>query len=92
MPTGCAFPIHAIPHVQLPTDITRTRLKRCGSIMVKTIFNIPHILIVRGKRSRIWSLPKGCINDNETEIECAQRETLEEAGVNVDITSTTYGS
>ena len=84
-------PIHTIPHIQHPSGSeapkVSTRLKRCGTIMVKLIFNVPHVLIVRGKRSRIWSLPKGCINDNETEIECAKRETLEEAGVAVDITS-----
>jgi bis(5'-nucleosidyl)-tetraphosphatase len=63
------------------------RLKRCGIICVRYIFNVPHLLIVRGKRSHIWSLPKGCINQNETEIECAQRETLEETGLNINITS-----
>lgn len=63
------------------------RLKRCGIICIRNIFNVPHVLIVRGKRSHIWSLPKGCINQNETEIECAQRETMEETGLNINITS-----
>jgi bis(5'-nucleosidyl)-tetraphosphatase len=72
----------AIPHSPPQDPI---RLKRCGIICVKTIFNIPHVLLVRGKRSKIWSLPKGCIDDEETEVECAQREMLEETGVNVSI-------
>lgn len=61
------------------------RLKRCGTICVKYIFDAAHILVVRGKKSQIWSLPKGCINDGETELQCAQRETQEEAGLNLDL-------
>lgn len=61
------------------------RLKRCGTICIKYIFDVAHILIVRGKRSRIWSLPKGCINEGESENLCAQRETLEESGLFVDL-------
>ncbi len=61
------------------------RLKRCGTICVKYIFDAAHILVVRGKRSQIWSLPKGCIDAGETELQCAQRETLEEAGLNLDL-------
>jgi ADP-ribose pyrophosphatase YjhB (NUDIX family) len=62
------------------------RVKRCGIICVKYIFGVAHLLIVRGKKSHIWSLPKGCINEGESEIECAQRETLEESGLLIDIT------
>ncbi len=61
------------------------RLKRCGTICVKYIFDVPHLLLVRGKRSKIWSLPKGCIDEGETELDCAYRETLEEAGIHVDL-------
>ena len=63
------------------------RIKRCGTICIKYIFGVPHMLVVRGKQSHIWSLPKGCININETEVECAQRETLEETGLNIQIKS-----
>lgn len=62
------------------------RIKRCGIICIKYIFNVAHVLIVRGKRSHIWSLPKGCINEGESEIACAIRETLEESGLFVDLT------
>lgn len=61
------------------------RIKRCGCICVKYIFGAAHVLVVRGKRSRIWSLPKGCINEGESEIDCAQRETLEETGLAVEL-------
>jgi ADP-ribose pyrophosphatase YjhB (NUDIX family) len=68
-----------------PTLFISKRLKRCGTICVKNIFNIPHVLVVRGKRSKIWSLPKGCINEGESEQQCAERETLEETGIHVEI-------
>lgn len=61
------------------------RLKRCGTICVKYIFDVPHVLLVRGKKSHIWSLPKGCINDGESEMACAVRETLEETGISVEL-------
>jgi len=64
----------------------KTRLKRCGVICVKFIFDVPHLLVVRGAVSHIWSLPKGCINEGETELECAIRETLEETGLKLDLT------
>jgi len=71
---------------QLASYIPRPpRLKRCGIICVKNIFNVPHLLVVRGKKSKIWSLPKGCINEGETEAHCAQRETFEETGLHLDI-------
>ena len=57
------------------------RTKRCGTICIKYIFNVPHMLLVRGKRTKIWSLPKGCINEGESEYVCAQRETFEESGL-----------
>ncbi len=65
----------------------QTRLKRCGTICVRNIFNVPHVLVVRGKKSRIWSLPKGCMNTGENEIQCAQRETAEEAGLFLDLSA-----
>ena len=67
---------------------TNRRVRRCGTICVKIIFNTVHLLVVRGKRSHIWSLPKGCIQDGEQEWRCAQRETQEETGLWVNIVPT----
>ena len=39
------------------------------------------ILLVRGRSSGIWSLPKGHLKGNELPHECATRELYEEAGV-----------
>ncbi|NBR60883.1 MAG: NUDIX hydrolase [Actinobacteria bacterium] len=39
------------------------------------------ILLVRGKRTGKWSLPKGHIENEETPEECAKREMSEETGI-----------
>jgi ADP-ribose pyrophosphatase YjhB (NUDIX family) len=39
------------------------------------------ILLVRGRLSGIWSLPKGHLKGSELPHECARRELYEEAGV-----------
>lgn len=41
------------------------------------------ILLVHGRRSGKWSFPKGHKNSRETYIKCAERETLEETGVDI---------
>jgi predicted NUDIX family NTP pyrophosphohydrolase len=63
------------------------KTKRCGTICIKNIFGLAHILAVRGKFTGIWSLPKGCINEGESEEHCAHRETLEESGLFVHLTN-----
>jgi len=41
------------------------------------------ILLVRGRKSKKWSFPKGHKHRGETYIECAVRETEEEAGISL---------
>lgn len=47
--------------------------------------SVTEIIIVKGRLSRIWSLPKGRINNSisESEYECASREVFEETGINL---------
>jgi len=66
---------------------TVKNIKRCGTICVKNIFGAMHLLVVRGKATKIWSLPKGSINEGESELSCAQRETLEETGLFLPLSS-----
>ncbi len=40
-----------------------------------------HLLIVKGKHSGKWSVPKGTLEDNETLLEGALREIKEETGL-----------
>lgn len=47
-----------------------------------------YFLVVRGKDTDIWSLPKGRMHDEnsgsiEDEHECAERETFEETGLKI---------
>lgn len=42
------------------------------------------ILLVRGRKSNKWSFPKGHKKRGETYLECAIRETSEEAGIPLD--------
>jgi 8-oxo-dGTP pyrophosphatase MutT (NUDIX family) len=42
-----------------------------------------NILLVRGRRSQIWSFPKGHLKANETQLGCASRELKEESGIDL---------
>jgi 8-oxo-dGTP pyrophosphatase MutT (NUDIX family) len=52
-----------------------------GSICISPLNTI---LLVRGRKSKKWSFPKGHKNRGETYIDCAVRETYEEAGVDLE--------
>jgi len=41
------------------------------------------VLIVKGRKSGKWSFPKGHAEQEETELDCALRETREETGLQV---------
>jgi bis(5'-nucleosidyl)-tetraphosphatase len=59
-------------------------VKRCGVIMItEGDFGTLKLLVVRGRDGHIWSLPKGRINEDETDEECATRELYEETGVKI---------
>lgn len=65
-------------------------IKRCGVIFIdvrcNSNFNKKDIslIVVRGKNSNIWSLPKGRVQNNkECEEDCAIREVYEETGIKI---------
>jgi len=60
--------------------------KSCSEKVFGTISISPDntILLVKGRRSNKWSFPKGHKKRGETYIECALRETFEEAGICLD--------
>ncbi|KAA0149115.1 hypothetical protein FNF29_06203 [Cafeteria roenbergensis] len=41
------------------------------------------VLLVQSYRGKSWGLPKGKINEGETELQCAIREVAEETGVDI---------
>ncbi|KAJ1503647.1 mRNA-decapping enzyme subunit 2 [Coelomomyces lativittatus] len=53
----------------------------CGAIILNP--NLDKVLLVKGWKSKTWSFPKGKINQNEKEVDCAIREVLEETGLDV---------
>lgn len=59
----------------------------CGCIIMNE--KKTKTLLVKGKLSECWGFPKGALENNESLIECARRETLEETGIDFDITNAT---
>jgi len=53
-----------------------------GGVIVKTINDTPHILLIRNKKYNDWIMPKGHVEAGETLEEAAIREISEEAGIN----------
>lgn len=53
----------------------------CGVIVISK--NTSKILLVQGRRTGKWSLPKGHIEKNESYEACARRELEEETGIKV---------
>jgi 8-oxo-dGTP pyrophosphatase MutT (NUDIX family) len=59
--------------------------KRCGILFISKTYNSYNLLVVRGKTSNIWSIPKGRVSsEDESEELCAIRETFEETGIKID--------
>jgi mRNA-decapping enzyme subunit 2 len=56
----------------------------CGCVCVDK--SKQYVLLLKGK---CWSFPKGKINQNETDKDCAIRECFEETGLSVSISSNT---
>ncbi|CAE6529250.1 unnamed protein product [Rhizoctonia solani] len=60
----------------------KTRVPVCGCIMLNP--SLDKCVLVKGwKASSGWGFPKGKINEDEEEYDCAIRETLEETGFDV---------
>ncbi|KAJ3143880.1 mRNA-decapping enzyme subunit 2, partial [Irineochytrium annulatum] len=60
----------------------KVRVPVCGAIILNEKLN--KVLLVRGWKSHAsWGFPKGKINKEEAELECAVREVLEETGFDI---------
>lgn len=53
-----------------------------GAIVISTQ---NRILLVKGRKTGIWSFPKGHLKGAETSLECALREMLEETGISMNL-------
>lgn len=57
-----------------------TRVVRSGTIIMN--FNTKKILIIQCY-GKLWGLPKGQVEQNESTVDCAIRETFEETGIRI---------
>ena len=55
--------------------------KSCGTIII----NDKKVLLVYSRVGKHWGFPKGHVEEGETEVETALRETKEEVGLDVEI-------
>lgn len=62
--------------------------KSCGAIVYRKYHGNTEILLIRHINSGHWSFPKGHVEGEETEIETAHREVLEETGIDAIIDPT----
>ncbi len=53
-----------------------------GGIIYKIMGDRLYFLLLKQSSNGLWEFPKGNIEKNESEIECAKREIFEEAGIN----------
>ena len=58
--------------------------KSCGAVLFKEDEKRYYVL-VKSTTNNNWGLPKGHVENNETEQETALREVMEETGINAEI-------
>jgi len=59
--------------------------KSCGAIVYRIINGEIRFLLIKNKRSAHWGFPKGHIEKDETPQQTAEREVLEETGLQIEI-------
>lgn len=59
----------------------KSKIPVCGCILLDE--SMSEVVLVRNWSKTSWGLPKGKINQHESKLDCARRETLEETGYDV---------
>ncbi|MEN3186657.1 MAG: NUDIX domain-containing protein [Atribacterota bacterium] len=54
-----------------------------GGVVLRKCSEMVEVLLVQKRDSGVWTLPKGHLNEGETEAEAAEREVKEETGYTV---------
>ena len=57
--------------------------KSCGAIVFRKFHGNVEILLIKHDNGGHWSFPKGHVEKDETELETAKREIMEETGITV---------
>jgi 8-oxo-dGTP pyrophosphatase MutT (NUDIX family) len=58
----------------------------CGCCVIRWVDAKPQVLLVRPFADRdAWGIPKGHVNEGELLVDCALRETREEAGIDATV-------
>lgn len=73
------------------TDPAPATFTQAGTIPLKWIRRIPHVLLVTTRSGRGWTIPKGLIDPGMTAASTAVQETNEEAGVGGNLSPTPIG-
>jgi len=84
VPTTCSYKMSMPRAFQ---SYTPKHMRVYGSICIN---GKGEVLLVHGRRSGLWSFPKGHCKYGENDIECARRETREETGIELKVSHTSY--
>jgi bis(5'-nucleosidyl)-tetraphosphatase len=61
--------------------------KSCGAVIYRESAGTIEFLAIRSKKFGHWGIPKGHVEEGESEQETAKREVLEETGLDIMISS-----
>lgn len=82
----CTIKIKPYIHVKDPFEKIRRRRKKAGVFLYDP--RKDKVLLIQS-RGHLWGPPKGSMNYEELEIDCATREVYEETGIEIDTTKLT---
>ncbi len=76
--------------MQLDTSTKSKVRKSCGAIIVRRGLFRRYYLVIRHVNGGHWGFPKGHVDGDESEMETARREVLEETGIEIDLVDGFY--
>ncbi len=68
-------------------NISKNSHRESAGIAIIVDENIDKKILITQSYNNLWGIPKGKKESNETLLECASREVVEESGIKVDVSS-----